>query len=96
MDATTINSSSFVLRDPSSTVVPAAVAYTAATHTAILTPNSSLAAGTTYTATITTGVKDLSGNALLANFTWSFTTAGASVLPMHCVEQLNHTGHRLG
>ncbi len=81
MDPTTINSSSFVLRDPSSTVVPAAVTYTAATHTAILTPNNSLAAGTTYTATITTGVKDLSGNALLANFTWSFTTAGAPSCP---------------
>ena len=32
----------------------------------------------------------------LANYTWSFTTAAGAVLPMQCVEQLNHTGHRLG
>jgi hypothetical protein len=81
MDATTINSSSFVLQGPGSTVVPAAVTYIGATHTAILTPNSSLAATTTYTATITTAVKDLSGNALLANFTWSFTTAAGPSCP---------------
>ena len=81
IDPSTINSSSFVLRDPSSTAVPAAVGYTAATHTATLTPNSSLVAGTTYTASITTAVKDLSGNALLANYSWSFTTAAAPPCP---------------
>jgi hypothetical protein len=81
MDATTINTSNFVLRDRSNTAVPAAVTYAAATHTAVLTPNNSLAAGATYTATITTGVKDLSGNALLANFTWSFTTAAGPSCP---------------
>jgi Domain of unknown function (DUF4082)/Bacterial Ig-like domain/Bacterial Ig domain/SdrD B-like domain len=81
MDATTINSSSFLLRDPSNTVVPAAVTYTAATHIATLTPNNPLAAGTTYSATITTAVKDLSGNALLANFTWSFSTGAGPSCP---------------
>ena len=75
MDPTTINSATFVLRDSGNTVVPAAIAYTASTHTAVLTPTSSLAASTTYTATLTTGLKDLSGNALAANYTWSFTTA---------------------
>src|SRR5215467_14051400 len=81
LDPTTINVSTFVLRDPSNSAVPAVVTYTPATHTATLTPNSSLASGATYTATITTGVKDLSGNALLNNFTWSFTTAGAPTCP---------------
>jgi hypothetical protein len=41
---------------------------------ATLTPASDLAANTTYTATITTGVNDLAGNALAANKTWSFST----------------------
>jgi hypothetical protein len=31
-----------------------------------------------YTATITTGAKDLAGNALAVNFVWSFTTAGSA------------------
>src|SRR5439155_166664 len=33
-----------------------------------------LAPNTTYTATMTTGARDLAGNALAANFVWSFTT----------------------
>jgi hypothetical protein len=81
MDTTTISTTNVVLRGPGNTLVPAAVSYTAATHTAVLTPNSQLAAGTTFTATITTGVKDLSGNALAANFTSSFTTAAAPSCP---------------
>ena len=81
MDPTTINSATFVLRDSGNTVVPAAIAYTASTHTAVLTPTSSLAASTTYTATLTTGLKDLSGNALAANYTWSFTTAAGPSCP---------------
>jgi Ice-binding-like len=36
--------------------------------------------GTIYTATITTGSKDLAGNALLNDTTWSFTT-GLSIVP---------------
>jgi hypothetical protein len=46
---------------------------------ATFTPTSALAAATEYTATITTAAKDLTGNALAANFVWSFTTgAGPS------------------
>ena len=37
-------------------------------------PTSALAASTQFTATITTAAEDLSGNALAANFVWSFTT----------------------
>jgi len=33
-----------------------------------------LANSTNYTATITTGVKDLAGNAMAANKVWAFTT----------------------
>src|SRR5207253_2227621 len=42
--------------------------------TATFTPAGTLAPNTTYTATMTTGAKDLAGNALAANFVWSFTT----------------------
>ena len=42
-----------------------------------LNPNTDLAASTTYTASISTGVKDANGNALATAKTWSFTTAAA-------------------
>ena len=77
MDASTISGTTFILTAPGNTAVTAAVAYNAATNVATLTPSSTLAAGTTYTATViggTGGVKDLAGNALAANVTWSFTT----------------------
>ena len=41
---------------------------------ATFTPASALAASTTFTATITTGAKDLAGNALASDFVWTFTT----------------------
>jgi hypothetical protein len=66
--------------------VPASVTYDTASNTAALQPSSSLLAGTTYRATIKGGtseprVKDLAGNALAANLTWSFTTAAAASGP---------------
>ncbi len=54
------------------TAVPCTVACV--DRTAIFTPTSNLAATTLYTATITTGVTDLAGNALVANKVWTFTT----------------------
>ncbi len=45
---------------------------------ATFTPTVNLAVNTTYNATITTGAKDLAGNALANNFTWRFTTGATS------------------
>jgi hypothetical protein len=86
MDAATINSSTVELRDPVNALVAATVTYNATTLVATLTPSGPLAASTTYTATIRGGgtdprVKDVAGNALAANATWSFTTAAADVTP---------------
>jgi hypothetical protein len=80
MDAGTISTATVALRDSTSTsaVVPATVSYSAATLTATLTPATPLANAATYTATVTggaSGVKDLAGNALLSDVTWSFMTA---------------------
>ncbi|MEK7786924.1 MAG: Ig-like domain-containing protein, partial [Chloroflexota bacterium] len=69
MDATTLNSSTFTLSGATGTV-----SYDSSTKTATFTPSSNLSYETTYTAAITTGVKDLSGNAMASNYTWSFTT----------------------
>ena len=79
MNPATISTSTFTLTDPNNTSVPGSVTYTdTPSHTATFTPTSPLANSTTYTATIvggTGGVKDASGNAMAANYTWSFTTA---------------------
>ena len=42
--------------------------------TATFNPTAALAFNTVYTATITTGAKDLAGNPLASDYTWSFTT----------------------
>jgi WD40 repeat protein len=83
MDAATILGTTFELRNTAnSTVVTATVSYDSATRTATLTPSASLTASTQYTASIKGGtvdprVKDLAGNALVANYTWNFTTAAS-------------------
>jgi hypothetical protein len=48
--------------------------YVDSTHTAYFIPSAGLAYYTTYTVTVT-GVKDLAGNAMAADKTWTFTTA---------------------
>lgn len=73
MDPLTLTTLTFTLKQ-GATEVPGMVAYSGTTAT--FTPTNFLAAGITYTATITTGAKDLAGNALAANTLWSFTTGG--------------------
>src|SRR5438094_100516 len=84
MNAATISGSTFQLRDPTNALVAATVTYDGTTFTATLQPTSQLTASTAYKATVTggaTGVKDQSGNALAANFAWSFTTGGVGSSP---------------
>ena len=75
MDLSTINSSTFTLKNGFLPVL-GLIEYSGVTGT--FTPNSPLLPGTLYTATITTGAKDLAGNALGADYVWSFTTAAAA------------------
>ncbi len=75
MDPLTITASTFTLRQ-GSTVIPGAVT-SPSTTTAMFNPTSNLTNNTIYTATITTGVKDLAGNAMAINKSWSFTTVVA-------------------
>ena len=83
IDAASVSMSSFELRGPGSVLVAASVGYNAATQVATLTPISALAASTAYSVTVRGGatdprVRDVAGNALVANITWSFTTAGGT------------------
>ena len=54
--------------------MPGTVTYSTVGNTATFTPTTVLTASILYTATITTGVTDLSGNALANTYTWTFTT----------------------
>ena len=79
MDALTITNVTFELRDASNTLVPAAVSYNAGTRTATLTPTSALTLSSSYTAHAiggASGVTDIGGNPLAANYTWTFSTQG--------------------
>jgi hypothetical protein len=77
MNAATINSATFTLTGPGLTGVSGQVAYASVGNTATFTPSANLAASTVYTATITTGATDLSGNTLAVNYVWTFTTGAA-------------------
>ncbi len=74
MDPATINATTFTLRVTGGAAIAGAVTYNQATRTATFTPASSLPNPVNFTATITTGARDLAGNALAAPFSWTFTT----------------------
>jgi len=82
MAAATITTSTFTLvRQGQSTPLAATVTYNGANQTATLDPTASLEAGVSYTATVrggASGVKDLAGNALASDVSWSFTTASGA------------------
>jgi len=67
----------FTLTAPGPVTVAGNVTYTVAGSVATFTPTAALAASTTYTATIKTGVQDLAGNALASQYQWTFTTGAA-------------------
>lgn len=79
IDPLTINTATFRLAGPGAASVTGTVGYNALAKTATFTPAVPLAASTAYTATITTGIKDLAGNAPATQKEWSFTTAAAIV-----------------
>ncbi len=72
MNPGTFSTASFTLKR-GATAVAGTVTY--AGVTAFFAPAGNLVPLTTYTATMTSAAKDLAGNALAANFVWSFTTA---------------------
>jgi hypothetical protein len=72
MNASTINTSTFLLRNGGS--VAGSVTYYAGNLTAVFVPSAQLQVNTLYTANVTTGVMDTFGNHLAANYVWSFRT----------------------
>jgi hypothetical protein len=80
----TITSATFEVTGPGGVAVAGTLSYDAVNFTATFTPTLSLIASTTYTATVTDGVTDLTGTPLGTTGPpnpWTFTTAAAIVPP---------------
>lgn len=80
----TITSTTFKIASIATPTVPSVsisggISY--AGVTASFTPSTNLTPNTTYMGTVTTGVKDLSGNALQEDYVWTFST-GAVLQPI--------------
>ena len=88
MDPATLTTSTFTLvQQGQSTPLPGVVTY--ASQVATLNPNADLLANTTYTATVkggSAGAKDVAGNALAADVSWSFTTAAGNQPPTPVID----------
>jgi len=86
MDPLTITSTTFNVKQ-GATAVTGVVSYTGST--ASFTPASPFASNTIYTATITTGAKNVPGTPLANDYVWTFTTAAATVPTVLSTNPLN-------
>jgi hypothetical protein len=78
LDPLSVNAASFTLKQGSA-AISGTVTYNGLT--ASFKPAANLISNTVYTAAISTAVKSLSGNPMLANYTWTFTT-GSFIAPV--------------
>ena len=81
MDPLTLSTTTFTLAQGLNPV-SGAVSFDALQAKATFVPALALAVNTTYTATITTGVKDLAGNAMVSDYHWAFTTGACGQAPV--------------
>jgi len=90
----TISSSTFTLTGPGNAAVSGTVVFDAPNKVATFQPSTSLAANTSYQATVeggASGVTDLAGNALASNDVWGFTTgAHATLAPVLLGSAVNY------
>ena len=78
MDPATIIAANFTLTvEGSTTALPGSLSYAAVGDSLVFVPTASLLSGTTYTATITTGVTGLAGQPMANLYTWNFMTSAA-------------------
>jgi uncharacterized protein YjdB len=82
MNTTSIGTATFELFDNNNATVPSTVIFDIATNTATLSPADPLVPSAAYSATVkggSGGVKDMAGNPMANDFTWSFTAAAQDV-----------------
>ncbi len=96
MDATTLTSSTFAVRDPDNNPVTGTISYTDSTKTVSFVATDGLALDTEYTATIEGGsgtvAKNAVGIALPSDYSWSFTTTATNACPCSLKERGAPTG----
>lgn len=76
MDAASISTSTFTVKDAFNQAVAGTVSYSGTTATFI--PSQNLAYNTVYTAEVAASVKDAAGNAMGTANTWTFTTGNST------------------
>jgi outer membrane protein assembly factor BamB len=82
IDSATLTAASFTLMEVNgTTLTPVSGSVTYSGNTATFTPSTFLTPSTVYMAKITTGVKDLAGNALGSNYLWQFKTSAPDTTP---------------
>jgi uncharacterized repeat protein (TIGR02543 family) len=89
MRAATITDASFTVETSAKGTMAVAGTVTYVDSTATFTPSSPLTPSTAYTGTIKKSVKDLTGNAMQADYVWAFTT-GLNTYTLN-VTQVNGT-----
>jgi hypothetical protein len=72
MDQASINSGTFMVYDEYTANISGSISYFG--NTAIFTPGGALSYDTSYTVTVTSGVRDKAGNGLSGDYIWDFTT----------------------
>ena len=81
VQSSTITNSTFTLKNTAGTPTSGAVSLRTDGKVATLKPSSPLEASTIYTATLAANIKDLAGNAMTPEKSWSFTTAPTAPPP---------------
>jgi len=74
MDEETVTDAAVQVVDGAGQVLPVSVFYEGVTRRVVIYPRQALQPGMVYTVTVATGVKDLAGNAMAAEYDWSFQT----------------------
>jgi hypothetical protein len=87
MDPLTINATNFMIKQ-GSTPITGVISYSGTT--ASFSPTSAFSANTVYSATLTTGVKNVSGAPLTSNYVWSFTTGTLTAPTVISTDPINN------
>lgn len=96
MDATSLNASTFTVKDSSNNTISGSLSYSDSTKTISFVATNGLATNTTYTATLEGGsgtvVKNAVGIALTSDYSWTFTTASTNLCPCSLKDRANPSG----